>query len=426
MEGLSMAAFFSAPTRPRSQDIKHEYVPDKDLYYLSGLREKNALLLIFSDTVKVAGTETDEILFLPPKDTNDAVWHGKSLGTEGAEAELGIGRALPNTAFAELEIEPESFDHIYWKNDKKGVIDDKTDPGDLASLLHHFEQETDPYEGRRSFEELHAWMKSMRGIKKDAEVRHLEKAIDVTEEAHRALMRAVEPGMWEYQGEALVEHIFRANGCRGAAFPSILGSGSNSCVLHYQRNGDRMEASDLMVVDIGGEYGEYAADVSRTLPIDGSFSEEQKAIYELVLQAQKAGIEKCRPGERFWAPNQAARAVIAKGLKRLGLIEHRGQVRRYYLHKASHYLGLDVHDAGTYLDLKAGNVLTVEPGIYIPEGSDCDPKWWNIGVRIEDDIMVTQDGPRNLSGELPRETDSIISLMQEPSNFPKFEGKDDQ
>jgi Xaa-Pro aminopeptidase len=172
-----------------------------------------------------------------------------------------------------------------------------------------------------------------------------------------------------------------------------------------------MKNNDLLIVDIGAEYHGYSADVTRTLPVNGKFSPEQKIIYDLVLKAQEAGIEACRKGNKFWDPHYAALKVIAEGLKELGIINDPDQANWYFPHGTSHYLGLDVHDAGTYGPLKPGNVITVEPGIYIPEGSPCDRKWWNIGVRIEDDILITEDDPVILSNKAPRTTEEIEKLM---------------
>ena len=174
-----------------------------------------------------------------------------------------------------------------------------------------------------------------------------------------------------------------------------------------------MTTGDLLVVDIGAEYHGYAADVTRTLPVNGKFTKEQKTIYNIVLKAQIAGIRACKVGNKFWAPNIAAISVIKKGLLQVGLIEKGFEYRKYFMHGTSHYLGLDVHDAGLYGILKPGNVITVEPGIYIPEGSDCDPKWWNIGIRIEDDVLITSAGPDILSDCVPKSVEEIEKLMQE-------------
>ncbi len=250
-------------------------------------------------------------------------------------------------------------------------------------------------------------------VKTDAELALLQRAIDITGAAHREAMRSVVPGMHEYEIEALVEYIFRRNGAESPGFPSIVGSGENSVILHYETNRRRLEAEDMVVIDIGAEYHGYSADVTRTLPANGTFSPEQKAIYELVLRAQDAGIDASRAGQPFRAPHIAAAAVVAEGLVELGLIESADEVRRFFMHGTSHYLGLYVHDVGTGGELVPGTVITVEPGVYISPSETVDPKWWNIGVRIEDDILITDGDPVLMSASAPRTVSEIEALMGE-------------
>jgi len=219
--------------------------------------------------------------------------------------------------------------------------------------------------------------------------------------------------MYEYEVEGLIEYIFRREGAEYTGFPSIVGSGENSVVLHYQTNRRRMKGPDLVVMDIGAEFHGYSADVTRTVPVNGSFSEAQRAIYEIVLEAQAAGIQAARAGNPFFGPNQAAFGVVVAGLRRLGLVEGIDEARRFLPHGVSHYIGLDVHDTGPYAALAPGQVITVEPGIYIPASTDIDPKWWNIGVRIEDDVLVTDGDPVVLSASAPRSIDDIEALMRE-------------
>jgi Xaa-Pro aminopeptidase len=211
--------------------------------------------------------------------------------------------------------------------------------------------------------------------------------------------------------------MFRAAGASGPAFPSIIGSGENTCILHYTENNNPCAAGDLMVVDIGAEYQGYAADVTRTIPVDGTYSPAQKAIYELVLEAQAKGFEACQKGNPFSEPGKRATEVIANGLVKLGIIAKTSEVKTYFIHGTSHYLGLDVHDAGNYDKLSPGNVITVEPGIYIPVGSPCDSKWWNIGVRIEDDVLILEKGYEVLSEKAPRSVAEIEKIMQAESFF---------
>ncbi|MFQ5568652.1 MAG: aminopeptidase P N-terminal domain-containing protein [Rhodothermales bacterium] len=257
-------------------------------------------------------------------------------------------------------------------------------------------------------------LNALRMEKTDEELVLLQRAIDITAAAHREAMRSIEPGMYEYEAEALIEYIFRRNGAEYTGFPSIVGSGENSVVLHYESNRRQMQDGDVVVMDIGAEYHGYSADVTRTVPVNGTFSPEQRAIYELVLKAQDAGIEATRAGNSFRAPHTAAAQVIAAGLRELGLIQDDNGVRRFFMHGTSHYLGLYVHDVGTGGDLTPGTVITVEPGIYISPSPDVDPKWWNIGVRIEDDVLITTGDPVVLSAGAPRTVTEIEALMQEP------------
>ena len=255
-------------------------------------------------------------------------------------------------------------------------------------------------------------MAKLRQIKTQEEIALLRKAINITCEAQIELMKQIHEEMTEYQTEAIIEYVFKRNGAEYPGFPSIQGSGENSCILHYTSNRRPLVNGGLLVSDVGAEYHGYTADVTRTIPPKGEFSKEEKLIYNLVLKAQTAGIEAAQVGNSFWAPHQEAQKVIADGLKKLGIIKNINELSQYFMHGTSHYLGLDVHDAGMYMPLQEGNVITVEPGIYIAEGSDCDPKWWNIGVRIEDDILILETGPENLSAAAPRTVAEIEALMK--------------
>jgi Xaa-Pro aminopeptidase len=257
---------------------------------------------------------------------------------------------------------------------------------------------------------LRGLVNRLRMIKTDEELALLRRAIDITSMAHREAMSAMRPGMHEYEVQAVIEYVFMREGAERPGFNSIVGSGENSVILHYSTNRRQMEDGDVVVVDIGAEYRGYVADVTRTYPVNGRFSDEQRAIYELVLQAQQAGIEAAQVGAPFGAPGQAATVVIAEGLQRLGLIDRPEQVRRFFMHGTSHYLGLAVHDVGDFGPLQAGQAITVEPGIYIRPAEDIDPRWWNIGVRIEDDILIRPEGPELLSTS-PWSVSEIEALM---------------
>ena len=290
------------------------------------------------------------------------------------------------------------------------VKDDTDDKADLFDLVARFRKLTERNRNNDNVRIAES-MSMLRQIKTPEEMVLLRKAIDISNHAHIELMKAMDSTMTEYQTQAIIQYEFMKNGAEACGYPSICGAGENTCILHYVSNRKPMEHNDLIVVDAGAEYHGYTADITRTLPANGKFSAEQKAIYDIVLEAQLAGISKCKAGNEFRDPHKAALAVIKKRLKELGIIQKDEEYVRYFFHGTSHYLGLDVHDAGLYGALEPGNVITVEPGIYIPAGSPCDPKWWNIGVRIEDDILITAGEPENLSGAVPKTTAEIEVMM---------------
>lgn len=413
----SVAVFFAAPVRNRANDVDYEYHQDPDFYYLTGLTEPNAVLVIFKEKQKFADGNT-EMIFVQNRNPSSEVWTGRRLGTDGVEKQLGIKPALVNDDFHKSGIDFGKFDKVFNSKLFNDVRDEAGENGDLYDLIQAFQKNTQ--RASPDVAGLEVMMASLREIKLQEELVLLRKAITMTCEAEIELMKALEPGMTEYQSEAIVEFFFKVKGAEDVGFPSILGSGENSCVLHYITNRKHLDNPELLVSDIGAEYHGYTADVTRTIPINGKFSPEQRAIYDIVLEAQEAGIQKCLKGKPFMAPHQAAVKVIQDRLLALGIIKEAGEYRKYFMHGTSHYLGLDVHDAGLYDVLKVNNVITVEPGIYIPEGSDCDPKWWNIGVRIEDDILITDGQPENLSALAPRKADEIEALMKQEGVFNKI------
>ena len=261
---------------------------------------------------------------------------------------------------------------------------------------------------------------ALRAIKTPEELVLLRRAIRISAQGQREVMKLLRPEMGEMEVQGLHEYVYRRYGAEFQGYPSIVGGGANACILHYETDDRQHLDNDLVLMDCGAEYHGYSADVTRTAPPAGTFSPAQRQIYELVLAAQEAGFAACRPGAAFDAPNKATQEVVTAGLQKLGIIKKKDEMRRYYPHGASHYLGLDVHDRGSYGPLQAGNVITVEPGVYIPAGSPCDPKWWNIGVRIEDDALITATGYENLSAEAPRTVADIEKLMAEPSALEGF------
>jgi Xaa-Pro aminopeptidase len=262
---------------------------------------------------------------------------------------------------------------------------------------------------------LEEFMTTLRQTKTEAELKLLRKAINISAVAQIEVAKAMHPGMSEMEVQGIHEFIYKKYGAEYEGYPSIVGAGNNGCVLHYIENNKTKLSTDLVLMDVGAEYHGYTADVTRTIPASGKFTAAQKQIYDLVYQAQEAAFKMCVKDSSFRAPDKAARAIINKGLKQLGIIKDENENHRYFPHGTSHYLGLDVHDRGTYGPLQPGDVITVEPGIYIPEGSNCDKKWWGIAVRIEDDILIKEDGWENLSAMAPRKSAEIEALMAKKS-----------
>jgi len=412
----ALAIVFGAPRRNRSNDVWYEYRQSSDLLYLTGSHEPGSVLLLAPGGMDVDGRRVRELLFVPPRDPDQEVWLGRRFGAERAMAVLGIDLAVDATRFAEVAGPLLSELHVFHLPLPDAVPGGSLLHGQLTVFSELVTTDVGDDPPGPDASRLRAILDDLRTVKTDEELQLLRRAIDITAEAHRAVMQELEPGWHEYEIEALVEYTFKRRGAEHAGFPSIVGSGENSVILHYETNRRRVEAGDVVVIDIGAELHGYAADLTRTLPADGRFSAEQRAVYELVYRAQEAGIDAARAGNPFSAPHSAARGVLAEGLSALGLIDgpdDEAGLRRFFMHGTSHYLGLDVHDVGSRGPLRPGAVLTVEPGVYIPAADDIEPRWWNIGVRIEDDILVTEDAPVVLSAGVPRQVDAVETLMRQ-------------
>ncbi len=419
----SCAVIFAYPQKSRSLDTDYSFHQNPDLYYLTGFREPNCMLVIYKEARSILGLNSHEILFIEPRDLSKEIWNGRRSGTEEAETNAGIERVLTHeTLFSSGELFT-GLDKILYVALPKGMENDRHNPYDLFDLVEYFKKTTGFPSGQHDDFLLGKMMRSMREIKTSEELALMKKAVSISMDAHLEMMQALSPGMTEFQVQAVGEYIFRMQGAAGPAYPSICGAAENSCVLHYHDNGRLLNQGDLILLDMGAEYLGYAADITRTLPVSGQFTVIQKKIYDLVLSAQRAAIAQCKPGNHFNDPDKAARKVLREGLIRLGILGETGDLSTFFPHGTSHYLGLDVHDTGTPAVLKPGMILTVEPGLYFPENSNCDPAYWNIGIRIEDDILITEDGHQNLSGNLPVETADIEQVMQSPSLFMPFQPK---
>ena len=405
----------AAPVRVRNRDVEYPYRQDSDFYYLSGFPEPEAVIVL------VAGRKNGEyILFCRDKDPEQEVWHGRRHGPEAAISAFAADDAFPiediDDILPGLMEQCERVYHTMGLDPQfdKQVMDWVNSLRKTSRAGTHV-----PYE----FVSLDYLLHDMRLFKNRDEIRLMKKAAKISVEAHKRAMQICKPGMYEYQLDAEIIHEFQRNGATWA-YPSIVGSGANACILHYTDNSDVLKDGDLVLIDAGAEYQGFDADITRVFPVNGVFSEAQREITELVVQANLAAIKKVKPGNHWNDPHNAAVKTLTKGMVELGLLK--GNVaklikdeayRKFYMHRTGHWLGMDVHDVGDYkVDeqwrlLEPGMALTIEPGLYIPHGSRGAKRWWDIGVRIEDDVVVTKDGCDVLTEALAKWPDEIEALM---------------
>lgn len=413
----SMAVIPAAKELLRNGDAHYRFRQDSNFYYLTGCNEPDALLIITS------GPESQSIFFHRPSNPVEEQWTGKRLGREGVLNELGMDVAFPIDSIAEeLPKIMSGKSSIYCALGREPTMDEKLLSAltGLKALIRKGIKVPD------SLCDLEPLLSEMRLIKSDIELELMRRAARISVNAHKRAMQVCKNMNYEYELEAELLYEFSRHGCRSVAYDPIVGGGENSCILHYTNNNQRLCFGDLVLIDAGGEYGNYAADITRTFPVNGQFSSEQRSIYEVVLKAQQAGIAMIKPGLLWNEVQQTMVRILTSGLCELGLLQ--GSVdelisaeayKPFYMHNSGHWLGLDVHDAGSYKKngewrpLEAGMVLTVEPGLYISAGMDgVNKRWWNIGIRIEDDVLVTKTGHEVLTAGLPVEIDEIEALMR--------------
>jgi len=414
----SVAIFFAAPIQKKSHDISYAYHPDPNFYYLTGYKESHSVLMVFKTPLKIDSILVDELIFVQENNPNDEIWDGARLGVNGVKEQLKFKYVISNKEFSVLNLNYEDFDLVLTHIPAHGFEDNARDPGDLASMHKHLllDLKTDSVLVNEQYR-LKDILAGLRQFKSSREIELIREACIISAKAQNELMRTFKSGMYEYQAQAFLEFVFVNEGAEKRAFPSICGSGENGCVLHYSENRRQTKSGDLMLVDIGAEYKGYASDMTRTFPVNGKFSPSQKLIYNLVLKAQKEAIKLCKVGQKFWTPHDKAIKVLAAGMMQLGIISSYKDVYRYYMHGTNHYVGLDVHDAGLYGAYKPNQVVAIEPGIYIPSGSPCAEKWWGIGIRIEDNILITKYGNEVLTKDTPVSVEDIEALMKEESKY---------
>ncbi len=405
----------SAPIKMRNRDVEYRFRQDSDFYYLSGFAEPDAVAVL------APGRDNGEyVVFCRDRDPEQELWHGSRAGPDGAVEYFGADDAFPIDDID--DILPgilESRNRVFYTMGAYAEFDQRITEWVKSLRLREASGVRAPHE----FIALDHILHDMRLYKSRAEISAMRKAAKIAVRAHRRAMSCVTPGMYEYEVEAEFMHEFRRHDATWSYTP-IVGAGTNACTLHYVDNNAQLAEGDLLLIDAGCEYDYYASDITRTIPVNGRFSAEQRAVYEIVLEAQLAAIEKTCKGNHWNDPHDAAVRIITKGLKKIGLLDgtvprliRDGVYREYFMHRTGHWIGMDVHDVGDYKVgdewrfLEPGMVMTVEPGIYIPASRKVPARWSNIGVRIEDDVAVTSSGPDVLSKGLAKDPDEIEKLM---------------
>ena len=415
MNENSVVILPSAPTLIRNRDVEHGFRQDSDFMYLCGFNEPESVIVLIPNR-----KQGEFVLFCRERDPVKETWDGRRFGVDGVLEHFGVDDAFPiddledilpgllegrESVYYSIGLNPEFDKHVL------NCVNDLRTQSRRGVRV--------PYE----FVSLEYLLHDMRLYKGREELSAMRKAAKISVKAHINAMRACHPGLNEYELEAEFLYEFRRNGA-GWAYSSIVGGGKNGCILHYTENSAMLNDKELVLIDAGAEYDGYAADITRTFPVNGKFTVPQKEIYEVVLMAQEAAFAQVKPGNHWNDPHNAAVNALTRGMVEIGLLKGRpaqlikdSRYMKYYMHRTGHWLGMDVHDVGDYkVDgnwrlLEPGMVLTVEPGLYIPAGIRGAKRWWNIGVRIEDDLAVTKDGYELLTKGLPRTVDEIEAVM---------------
>ena len=489
----SVAVLFANPLRNRANDVDYVFHQDPNFYYLTGYREPNGVLVLFSNNqTDENGVSYNEMLYVQERDARAEQWNGKRLGIEGAIEELGFQMAKNANDFIQTNINFKSFDRIFIEKFNDDYRDSAKNTAEVYDLVSSFKENTaynpnnflspmkkqiyelvkstpiensanvaqiigralaydpslkrdadlmkfkDATDNRLKKElqqkialkldakttiDIHFLsnnLATLREIKTSEELVLLTKAVRISAIGQVEVMKAMKPHMSETELQGIHEFVYKKYGAEYEGYPSIVGAGNNGCILHYIENSKTKLGNELVLMDLGAEYRGFTADVTRTIPANGVFSKEQKAIYQIVYDAQEAGIAAYVIGESMATPNLLSKKIVNQGLFQLGIINSLDEKHPYYPHGTSHHIGLDVHDPGNYGNFEENMVVTMEPGIYIPDGSNCDERWWGIGIRIEDDILVTKTGPENLSAEAPRTIEEIEKMMAKKSILDDF------
>ncbi len=417
MEPGSIAILASAQELVRSRDTHFMFRQDSDFHYLTGFPEPNAVMAL------IPGREHGEfVLFCNEKDLEQETWHGRRFGPEAAKETFGADDAFPIDDIDDiLPGMMEGRHRIYYELGKNNELDHQI-MGWVNKIRAMVKKGAQP---PGEFIDLRHALHDMRLFKSAAEIKLMRKSSQIAADAHIRAMKTCCPGMSELDMEAEIHYEFARQGARFPAYSSIVAGGDNACILHYTENCDKLKNGDMLLIDAGAEFQMYASDITRTFPVNGKFTKVQKQLYDWVLKAQLAAIETIRPGNHWMQPHEAAVRVLTEGMLELGLLKgdfetliEQEAYKRFYMHKTGHWIGLDVHDVGDYSIegqprvLEPGMVMTVEPGLYIPaDATDVDVKFRGIGIRIEDDVLVTESGYEVLTDGVPKTTKEIEALM---------------
>jgi Xaa-Pro aminopeptidase len=416
MDQKSVAIIPAAREAVRSNDTQYRYRQDSDFLYLTGFEEPESIAII------APGREQKYTLFVRPRNPEREIWDGKRAGVEGAKSEFGAAEAFPIAEFDEkLHEILDGANMLYYRLGVNPDLDDKI----IREIARMRALNRKPIHPPRTIIDPATIVHEMRVLKSAEEIELMQRAADIAAEAHVEAMKAVRPGMNEFEVEAMLEHYFRRQGASGPSYTSIVGAGPNATVLHYISNNGELRDGELLLVDAGAEYKGYASDITRTFPINGRFTKAQREIYDLVLETQMACVEMVRPGTTHDELKSHSIEMLTEGMVRLGLLkgDPQGLIKekkheQFYMHGLGHMLGIDVHDVGLYYydkqsrALEPGVVMTVEPGLYIsPDTKDIPEQYLGIGVRIEDDVLCTTNGPRVLTSKVPKQAEEIEAVM---------------
>jgi Xaa-Pro aminopeptidase len=416
MEQKSVAIIPAAREATRSNDTQYRFRQDSDFLYLTGFEEPEAIAVIAPQR------DQKYTLFVRPRDPEQEIWVGRRAGVEGAKSQFGAEQSFPVAEFeTKLQDILDGADKLYYRLGAYADLDEAI----IKKIAQMRALNRKPIHPPRTIIDPATIVHEMRVLKSAEEIELMQRAADIAAEAHVAAMKAVRPGMKEYEVEALIEQIFRRAGAAGPSYTSIVGAGANATVLHYINNDGELRDGELLLIDAGAEYKGYASDITRTFPINGRYSQAQREIYDLVLETQMACVEMVRPGVTHDQIKSHSIELLTAGMVKLGLLNgepaeliKEEKYKQFYMHGLGHMLGIDVHDVGLYYfdkesrALEAGVVMTVEPGIYVaPDTKDIPEQYLGIGVRIEDDVLCTANGPRVLTTGVPKDAGEIETLM---------------